>query len=377
MPSEPTEPDAETARTPPDEIRLSSAESQRAVVEPSVSSSNRRQSFWSGIRWGVCILIVLFVADRAIKLWQHDDLQDWDFQFRWLILAAGVNVLGWLPAVFVWRRMLRLGGADVPVKFVARAYFAGHLGKYIPGKAAVLAVRAALIKPWGAGIWLSMMTSTLETLATMSLGLMAALCLVVSGAVPGTHWLSGWVGGGPADPAAVATTPLSNVWYAILILLGVVPTICWACSGLLIRFLLALRPVWNQSGRTWRIPWSSWLLLTIGWGIHGVSYGLTLKGITGETMQWHDWPTWTAAVSWATAGAFFVFLVPGGLGVREGLLIEFLRLQPGMSPRVAVASAVLLRLVWLAAEFIAASTLFVWFYRDSRAVGQEAEGRTD
>lgn len=323
----------------------------------------RRASLWAGIRWGVCILIVLLVADRAIELWQHDDLQDWDFQFRWLILAAVVNVAGWLPAAIVWRRMLQFGGVNVPLIDTARAYYAGHLGKYIPGKAAVLAVRAAMLKPWGASIWLSMMTSTLETLATMSLGLIVALGLVISGVVPGTQVLAEWTGGATADRSEVSIASPTNLAVAFAILLTVAPTLCWACSGVCIRLLLRLRPAWNQAGRSWHIPWSSWLLLSIGWGIHGVSYGLTLKGVTGEPMVWYDWPMWTAAVSWATAGAFFVFLVPGGLGVREGLLIEFFRLQPGMSSRVAVVSTIALRLVWLAAEFTAAATLFVAFYR--------------
>ncbi|MDA0834694.1 MAG: hypothetical protein O2955_05480 [Planctomycetota bacterium] len=363
MPQEPNEFQSDIAPMPPAEVHLSSKDLQHAVNELPPKSRGISANLSSGLRWGFCILIVLLVVDRGIKLWQHDDLQDWDFQFRWFVLAGITNVVGWLPAVYVWRRMLQFGGASVPATMTARAYYAGHLGKYIPGKAAVLAVRAALLKPWGTNIWLSMMTTTLETLATMSLGLLIAFCLVMSGVVPGIHEL--WSGGGEglADPATIAASSVSHIGVALLILLGFVPTICWGCSGVMIRLLHVVRPSWNQTGRSWQIPWSSWLLLAIGWGIHGISLGLTMKGVTGESILWHDWPMWTASVSWATAGAFFVFLVPGGLGVREGLLIEFLRLQPGISPRIAVATAVMLRLVWLAAEFTAASTLYIWFYR--------------
>ncbi|MFN0198774.1 MAG: hypothetical protein ACKVT0_18660 [Planctomycetaceae bacterium] len=345
-------------------VYISSQDAQREVRDPLDRRKVIVRRSWTGLRWIVCLLIIWLVGQRAIKLWQQDDLQNWDFQFGWLILAACTNVLGWCPAVVVWQRMLASSGTHVAFFFCARAYFAGHLGKYVPGKAAVLAVRAAMLKPAGVNLWVGMITTTLETLGTMSVGLLLPLALVLSGAVRGPAMLENLLGR-DAEPNLSAEMPDADplTWrfsVALLVIFLIVPTIGSASSGFLIKLLRTLKPSLNFHGKRWSIPWSSWLLLSVGWGIHGVSYGLTLKGVTGGPITWHEWPLWTAAVSWATAGAFFVFLVPGGLGIREGLLIEFLRGQSVITSRVAVVSALILRLVWLLAEFTTAAVLYVF-----------------
>ncbi len=364
MNSDPIDPQP-TDRTPPAEsVHISSRDALHEVRDPLDRRKIVVRRSWTGLRWIVCLLIIWLVGQRAIKLWQQDDLQNWNFHFGWLILAACTNVLGWSPAVVVWQRMLASSGSRVSFLICARAYFAGHLGKYVPGKAAVLAVRAAMLKPMGVNLWVGMITTTLETLGTMSVGLLLPLALVLSGAVRGPAMLVNLFGRDPASNVSVERNDAHPaIWQfslTLIVILLIVPTIGSACSELLIKLLQTLKPSLNFHGRRWSIPWSSWLLLSVGWGIHGVSFGLTLKGVTGGPIVWHDWPMWTAAVSWATAGAFFVFLVPGGLGIREGLLIEFLRGQSGITSRVAVVSALVLRLVWLMAEFTTAAFLYVF-----------------
>jgi uncharacterized membrane protein YbhN (UPF0104 family) len=58
----------------------------------------------------------------------------------------------------------------------------------------------------------------------------------------------------------------------------------------------------------------------------------------------------------ALVGGFLVILAPGGLGVREGLLLELLERQLG--PREAVLVTVLWRGVALAGEIVAAGALY-------------------
>ena len=197
----------------------------------------------------------------------------------------------------------------------------------------------------------------------MSLGLLIPVGLILSGAVDGPHILNRLIVNGSVNQAdeTVRQQAQTELFMALFVMILIVPTLAWSGSGIMFKVLMRLKPAWNQKGINWSIPWSSWLLLSLGWGMHGISYGLTLRGISATPINWLDWPMWTAAVSWATAGAFFVFLIPGGLGVREGLLIEFLRIQPGIGPRLAVVSALTLRLVWLLGEFTIATILFFYF----------------
>ena len=66
---------------------------------------------------------------------------------------------------------------------------------------------------------------------------------------------------------------------------------------------------------------------------------------------------WTGAAAISMVGGFLAVFAPGGLGVREGLLMEILRHQAG--PHEAVAAAVLLRAVNLAGELLVAGALYL------------------
>ena len=54
----------------------------------------------------------------------------------------------------------------------------------------------------------------------------------------------------------------------------------------------------------------------------------------------------------------FVSLIPGGLGVRELVLIPLLAKVAGLGTFVELISAVVLRLVWLLAELILSGLLY-------------------
>jgi uncharacterized membrane protein YbhN (UPF0104 family) len=69
---------------------------------------------------------------------------------------------------------------------------------------------------------------------------------------------------------------------------------------------------------------------------------------------------------------FVVAVLPGGLGVREGVLMY--ALAPALGEDLAVVAALALRLVWVAAELLAAAVLLPLGprYRKDLAVAAEA-----
>ena len=69
------------------------------------------------------------------------------------------------------------------------------------------------------------------------------------------------------------------------------------------------------------------------------------------------WPVVTAGVALATVAGFVVAVMPGGLGVREGVLMA--TLAPAVGEDTAVISALALRLVWVAAEVVAGGVLTI------------------
>jgi uncharacterized membrane protein YbhN (UPF0104 family) len=63
----------------------------------------------------------------------------------------------------------------------------------------------------------------------------------------------------------------------------------------------------------------------------------------------------TGGVALATVAGFVVAVMPGGLGVREWVLMP--ALTPTLGPKLAVIAALALRLTWVLGELIAAAAL--------------------
>ena len=72
-------------------------------------------------------------------------------------------------------------------------------------------------------------------------------------------------------------------------------------------------------------------------------------------------PVVIASVALATVAGFVVAVLPGGLGVREGVLMS--TLAPVIGSDQAVVASLALRLVWVAAELVAAAAVFPWLRR--------------
>ena len=84
---------------------------------------------------------------------------------------------------------------------------------------------------------------------------------------------------------------------------------------------------------------------------------LTVRALAPGGVGARFWPLVTASVALATVAGFVVAVLPGGLGVREGVLMA--TLAPAVGEDAAVVSALALRLVWVAAEVVAGGVLAV------------------
>lgn len=91
--------------------------------------------------------------------------------------------------------------------------------------------------------------------------------------------------------------------------------------------------------------------LVLTWWLHGLSLGCTIQAMGVGSFVWEAWPRWTAAVSLGTVAGFVVLLSPGGLGVREGMMM--LALEPSLGAGAALVPVVL-RLIWFVSEALAA-----------------------
>jgi len=333
------------------EMSMDSPLSERTNDKVSTTAPSRPPL---GRRWAVTAvkLLIVLVVLAAVRhtllsgLAQLDNYP-WHFQPGWLIAAGALYLLGLLPAGLFWCHVVRTLGQPAGIGETLRAYFIGHLGKYVPGKAMVVVLRAGLIRSHRVNTAVAAASVFFETLTMMSVG-------------------------------ALLSAAVLAVWFREQRTLFAVAVGLMVMAG-----LPTLPPVFKRLARIARVGKSDpataanlqrlgygtlllgYVAMTIGWVLLGLSLWAVLKsmGMTPPSLV-AELPRYTASVALAMV-AGFLSLIPGGAVVREAILAQlmvphFHDISPQISaPTAALVSALVLRLVWLVAELGISGILYV------------------
>ena len=132
-------------------------------------------------------------------------------------LAGLLYLVGLLPEGLFWHRSLGALGQNVPLGRTLRAYYIGHLGKYVPGKAMVVVLRTGMICGPGIDTGIAAASVFLETLTMMAVGAMLAAAILAFGYAGHGPWL--WVSLAMMVAAGIPTLP--PVFSRLARLLGV------------------------------------------------------------------------------------------------------------------------------------------------------------
>jgi glycosyltransferase 2 family protein len=307
---------------------------------------------------GVVLLFVQgAIRDGWNKLQGQIEAGQWSLvRMNWAWLAAAVvfYVLGQLPNGLFWRQILHALGQRVPLWATLRAFYIGHLGKYVPGKAMVVVMRTSLLVPHGARPAAAAVAVFYETLTMMAVGSLVSALIIAVRFRDHVDWLL-------AAVAMVVVTGLPivpPVFTRIVRMLRVGQTEEAAASGDIGR----LRPAALAGG---------WLLVSIGWFLSGASIAATLRaaGFAGDTHAADQLVICTAAAALSIVVGFLSF-IPGGFFVREAVLITFL--GPTYGDDAALVAAVLVRLVWLVAELGVSVILYMSGTRPRRGTSADS-----
>jgi uncharacterized membrane protein YbhN (UPF0104 family) len=311
----------------------------------------KQWGWWEAARAALTVVVLAAVG------WQfYRDLSGMEgkwpgVRLEWLALAALLYLVGMSFSALYWGRLMAHLGASPGILPTARAYYISQLGKYVPGKALALVVRVGLIF----GPKVPMSTAALaafhEVLATMASGaLVACACSPLLPVGAGMNWEEIWSPEGH-DPGR----------WEMLALAG---ALALMTAGPI------LPPIFNRLAegvtrpfRTGDLPQVGWSALGEGlvvtapcWAFFGLALGCGLSAVGAEVPSL---PLLIAGMAVAYVGGFVVPISPGGLGVREFLLVLLLAPHLGEKARAEVALAVLLlRLSWTLAEVVAAGILY-------------------
>ena len=325
--------------------------------------STRKKWLIRALKLLILVLVVWAVWGTLVDAWGqlHAGEQPWHFRPGWAVTAAALYLIGLLPAAIFWYRVLRSLGQDARFGETVRAHLVGHLGKYVPGKAMVVIIRTGLVRGRRVNTAVAAASVFFETLTMMAVG--AFLAAAILAVVYRGHALIFWGAVGLMVVAGLPTLP--PVFKRLAKMVGV---------G---RSDPAVVEKMERLG--FGTLFTGWVLMALGWFLLGLSYWATLRAMDIPGLDpIGELPRYTASVSLAMVGGFLLLVSPGGIGVREFfltvLITPYLESLPGVaSPDLtALASAALLRLVWLGTELLIAGILYPLGMRRSDPIESDA-----
>lgn len=331
--------------------------------DPPASERPATKPLWR--RWGVATLKAVFLTIVLAFVAQtfRDGLRDLAQQrltLSWPHLAAACAAYGlaqFMMGAF-WRSVLTAIGRPVKLGEALSTFFISQPGKYVPGKASVILIRAARLHTaakragdradYKTSLVAAGASSFYETLCFMSVGAILAAGLIPL--VDGTEELR-WLTPASLALAAVCLTPAAP------------PVFRW----LLERFTAAsgraeLRDRLRQS-LGYDLAVRGVLSALAAWSLLAVFLWQTAEAIgMAGGRGFADLPIWAFGAFWALAitlptAAGFVSLLPAGIGVREAVSLAVLAPVLGDGGAVAVTAAS--RLAGVATEVVVCVSLLL------------------
>ncbi|MBD3370146.1 hypothetical protein GF402_07275 [Candidatus Fermentibacteria bacterium] len=278
-------------------------------------------------------LAVFVLAHHGRDWYQQATEYGWDLDPLLVVVSIILVLASLLIVPAGWVMIARALGSDLQTNVLRGTWFTSQLGRYIPGKIWLFVGRAGALRSGGISSLRAASAPILELMHTVaSAGLVAFLALLLAG--------------GPM---------LSSTLWTILLV-----------SGVLLLLLPFLRPVQKlvyrlRFGPTDREPAglslgdSSKVVLVyaIVWILRGISLWLWLRSL-GLGDQGILLCMTAVPLSWMAGYA--TFFVPGGVGVREAVIVALL--ANGTSAGPLLLAVLGQRLVLGVCEVVLASLSF-------------------
>ena len=319
---------------------------------PGMLATLARPRIKLAIKLMLTVLVLAFVARHVARTWR--DLMERGQAPRidgaWVALSillylAGLSAFG----VYFWR-IMEAGSTPTALVPALRAYLISHLGKYVPGKAMVVVMRAGLVVPHGARAATAAFATFYETLVMMAAGGLASGVGFAIGAGPSARVPVPLFGGAEVE-APLAWMGLGlGVAFLVVVWPSVFPRLAGLARVPLPNVGPAALPRFSIRLLAEGLAWSM-----LGWVLLGLSQVAVIRGLAPGGLPFSSWPLAIASVALATVAGFVVPISPGGLGVREWVL--WTALASVLDRDLAVVAALLLRLAWVVGEVLAAVVL--------------------
>lgn len=275
------------------------------------------------------LVVFYYVWITVHANWAQVRGYSWDFNPALMGVSALMFWAAYAYLAWVWGKVLEYTGHGVSYRDAWDTYYIGNLGRYIPGKVWTIAGTAWIADRRGLPAAKTGTASVFaQAYSIISSFVFLAFFLIIKGAhVDGLdfRWL----------------IPLIIVFTVVFIIPHNMEWLINRMLSALGRDSISLGLTVGKASRIVCWYFISWLLF-------GVAYWLFMAAVTNDSSL--SLVILTAVFSAAYVGGFLAIFVPGGLGVREGLMSVMLA---GTVPQaVGILTAFLVRLLVTAIELV-------------------------
>lgn len=277
----------------------------------------------------VIVLIVYFLTASVLKNWEAVKGYDWSFNPSIMVCACAVFCLAYVFLPFIWQRLLFYMGYPLSFSSAWEIFYIGSLGRYIPGKVWTIAGMAYLAEKKGVPGSAAAASAVLANVYSL---LSSFVFFVIFFIFREPSTLSGYV---------LLFVPV----FGIALVFFVFPRNLERALNILLK--LIGRNSLNIGISTVSAV-KTIALYALSGGIFAFAFWLFVSAFVGMGVV-NPLYTGSAYIIAYWAG-YLAFFVPGGIGVREGMLgFLFLNIIPAS---VLIIIAALVRLLVTLIEIV-------------------------
>jgi uncharacterized membrane protein YbhN (UPF0104 family) len=282
---------------------------------------------------GLAVAIAVgYTIWKAVGQLQAQEFRLSRINFLWWFAAIITYIGAMSLSALFWHRVLLAMDQHPRLYDSLTAFFISQLGKYVPGKAMVVVLRTDRIRGDNVTIGPAIVSVFIETLTWLFTGSIIASVLLL----------------------LLFDNQLLQITAAIMMIvsgfLTAPPVIRWFAHRL--GHVKGKKTGKVMMSLTVKVMAPGWLLLATGWLLSGLSLWLVLRGLPDVSIAWEDYWLCLTCVTLSTAVGF-ASLLPGGLGVRELVMIPLLSTR--FDAAIVVVAVVAIRIVWLISELLTAA----------------------
>ncbi len=311
------------------------------AAEATAKRARRRRWLIPAVKLALLAAVVWYVGAALFNAVRQTDWSGLFFRPQWMLLGVGLLMCGVFAGTTVFRTFYRQLGTKLTLSEGVSLFTVPMLGAYLPGRAFYVAGHVAIARTMGVPLSISgagvFLLAGLGVLAGILVGLLLLLLRPIPGIDAGYFRLS-------LGAALALTLPVLH------------PRLYFGIVNL-VRRAAKKRPLRVDL----RLPTMASLLG--GMCLYAVFFiaGFVAMGRSIMAFPLAAVPTMIGAISLATMIGLLALFAPGGLGVREGLLLLFL--SPVVGEATAGLLAVSLRLLQILVDVALAGIGYAIFRR--------------